>query len=70
MKVTTSARDWAGDGLPGHQPDEVRGVDPEDRADLVGEVAEELEVDEPGIALPPARTMLGQCSRASAATWS
>ena len=41
-------RHRAGDGLPGHQPDEVRGVDPEDRADLVGEVAEELEVDEPG----------------------
>ena len=40
-------RDRAGDRLAGDETDEVRGVDPEDRADLVGEVAEELEVDEP-----------------------
>ena len=37
----------ARDRLAGDQADEVRGVDPEDRADLVGEGAEAGEVDQP-----------------------
>src|SRR6476661_1897532 len=39
-------RHRAGDGLAGDEADEVGGVDPEDRPDLVGQPAEELEVDE------------------------
>ena len=39
-------RHRAGDGLAGDEPDEVRGVDPELRADLVGDLAELREVDE------------------------
>ena len=40
-------RHRAGDGLAGDQADEVGGVDPEDRADLVGDGPEALEVDQP-----------------------
>ena len=40
-------RHRAGDRLAGDQADEVRRVDHEDRADLVGDVAEGGEVDQP-----------------------
>src|SRR6266511_4283664 len=42
-------RDRRGVGAPRHQPDEVRGVHHEQRADLVGDPAESLEVDDPGV---------------------
>jgi hypothetical protein len=52
----------------GDEAGKVGHVDYEDRADLVGDLAETLEIDDARIGKPPAMMTLGRLSRASRAS--